>query len=206
MAEHKPDRQEFVNPQRMREVFFTIGKDLLTDLAKSKNIRLREREIKQLSRILLRYTVGFGLIETLLADPKVQDVNINSPNGDLPIFLVHQDFGDCTTNIYPTPAEVDSWATKLRLISGRPLDEANPILDTDLNVKDFSARVAAISAPLNPTGLCFSFRRHRDKPWTFPLYMQPHIRYMNKETAGLLSFLIDNNATIRVRIDSHPFS
>ncbi|MBU1622261.1 MAG: Flp pilus assembly complex ATPase component TadA, partial [Nanoarchaeota archaeon] len=51
---------------------------------------------------------------------------------------------------------------------------------------------------LNPSGLAFSFRRHRDHPWTFPLYMQPKIRYMDALAAGLLSFLIDNNATILV--------
>ncbi len=198
MSEHKPDRKEFVDPLRMREVFLNIGQDLLRDLTKHKKIKVSDEELNQLARALLRYTVGFGLIELLLADPKIQDVNVNSPNGPLPLFIVHQDYGDCYTNIYPTHAEVESWATKLRLISGRPLDEANPILDTELKVKGFSARVAAISAPLNPSGLAFSFRRHRDYPWTFPLYMQPKVNYMNALAAGLLSFFIDNNATMLI--------
>ena len=198
MAEHKPTREEFVDPQRMREVFFAIGKDLLNDLLAHRGMQLPEEKVDQLARALLRYTVGFGLIELLLADPKIQDVNINSPNGTLPVFIVHQDYGDCATNIYPTRLEVESWATKLRLISGRPLDEANPILDTELKVPGFSSRVAALTAPLNPTGLAFSFRRHRDYPWTLPLYMQPKIKYMNPLCAGLLSFLIDNNATILI--------
>src|SRR3989338_5309319 len=179
MSEHKPEKEEFVDPQRMREVFLNIGKDLLADLATSKKLQLEEGELEMLAQALLRYTVGFGLIELLLADPKVQDVNVNSPNGELPIFIVHQDYGDCTTNIYPTHLEVESWATKLRLISGRPLDEANPILDTELKVEGFKSRVAALTAPLNPSGLAFSFRRHRDYPWTFPLYVQPKINYMN---------------------------
>lgn len=198
MAEHKPTKEEFIDPQRMREVFYSIGKDLINDIATQKNTKLSDSEIEMLARALLRYTVGFGLIEILLSDPRVQDVNVNSPNGELPIFLVHQDYGDCYTNIYPTPAEVDSWATKLRLISGRPLDEANPILDTELKVVGFSSRVAAIVAPLNPTGTLFSFRRHRDFPWTFPLYMSPKIKMFNPLAAGLISFLIDNNATILV--------
>jgi archaeal flagellar protein FlaI len=198
MSEHKPTREEFVNPERMREVFFNIGKDLLSDLIQHKNLKLSDEKIEKLARALLRYTVGFGLIELLLADPKVQDVNINSPNGELPIFIVHQDYGDCYTNIYPTRAEVDSWATKLRLISGRPLDEANPILDTELKVKGFSSRVSAITSPLSPNGLAFSFRRHRDFPWTFPLYMQDKIRYMDALAAGLIGFLIDNNAAVLV--------
>ncbi|HLC89054.1 MAG TPA: ATPase, T2SS/T4P/T4SS family [Candidatus Nanoarchaeia archaeon] len=198
MSEHKPSREEFVDPERMREVFLSIGQDLINDLLEQKKMRLKEEEVEQLAQALLRYTVGFGLIELLLADPKIQDVNVNSPNGELSIFIVHQDYGDCYTNVFPTHLEVESWATKLRLISGRPLDEANPILDTELKVTGFSSRVAAITAPLNPTGLAFSFRRHRDFPWTFPLYAQPKIKYMNALAAGLLSFLIDNNAAILV--------
>ncbi|MEK6901395.1 MAG: type II/IV secretion system ATPase subunit, partial [Nanoarchaeota archaeon] len=198
MSEHKPAKEEFVDPQRMREVFFSIGRDLLQDLVRYKQLEVSDDMMDQLAQALLRYTVGFGLIELLLADPRVQDVNINSPNGSLPIFIVHQDYGDCYTNIYPTSLEVESWATKLRLISGRPLDEANPILDTELKVPGFSSRVAAITAPLNPSGMSFSFRRHRDYPWTFPLYMQPNVRYMNALAAGLLSFLIDNSATILI--------
>ncbi len=198
MAEHKPTKEEFVDPQRMREVFYSVGKDLINDISKQKSLGLSDEEVDQLAKALLRYTVGFGLIEVLLSDKKVQDVNINSPNGELPIFIVHQDYGDCYTNIYPTPAEVDSWATKLRLISGRPLDEANPILDTELKITGFTSRVSAITAPLNPTGLAFSFRRHRDYPWTFPLYLQPKIKMINPLASGLLSFLIDNNATMLV--------
>ena len=150
MSEHKPTKDEFVDPERMREAFFNIGRDLINDIVQQRKLKLTEEQMDQLAQALLRYTVGFGLIELLLADPKVQDVNINSPNGELPIFIVHQDYGDCYTNIYPTKLEVDSWATKLRLISGRPLDEANPILDTELKVTGFSSRVAAITAPLNP--------------------------------------------------------
>jgi archaeal flagellar protein FlaI len=198
MTEHKPTREEFVNPERMREVFLNIGKDLINDLLKHRNMKLPDKKVEQLSQVLLRYTVGFGLIELLLTDPKVQDVNINSPNGQLPIFIVHEDYGDCYTNIYPSRLEVESWATKLRLISGRPLDEANPILDTELNVTSFTSRVSTITAPLSPLGLAFSFRRHRDHPWTFPLYMKPKIRYLNAIGAGLLSFIIDNNATILI--------
>ena len=198
MSEHKPAKEEFVDPQRMREVFSNIGKDLLTDLAQHQNLRVKEEKMDQLAQALLRHTVGFGLIELLLSDPKVQDVNVNSPNGALPVFIVHQDYGDCYTNIYPTILEVESWATKLRLISGRPLDEANPILDTELKVEGFTSRVSALTAPLSPTGLAFSFRRHRDFPWTFPLYMQPKIRFVDAIGAGLLSFLIENNAAILV--------
>jgi type IV secretory pathway ATPase VirB11/archaellum biosynthesis ATPase len=196
MAEHQPKRSEFVDPERMRQVFTSVGTDLLEELASHRNLHLRNKDRDDLAEILVRYTVGFGLIEVLLADEKVQDITVNSPMGRIPIFLVHNDFGDCTTNIIPTAPEGESWASKLRMISGRPLDEANPILDTELVLPAARARVASITAPLNPTGLAYSIRRHRDKPWTLPLFV--NTRMLTPLAAGALSFLIDGSRTMLV--------
>lgn len=196
MAEHKPRKEEFVDPERMREVFYNVGRDLIEELVNYRGYNFRSKEMDELARILVRYTVGFGLIEVLLSDEKIQDVSINSPMGQIPMFVVHQDFGDCYTNIVPTTTEAESWASKLRMVSGRPLDEANPMLDTELKLPGASARVAAITAPLDPTGIAFSFRRHRDKPWTLALFMKHNM--INDIAAGLLSFLVDGTRTMLV--------
>ncbi len=197
LSEHKPTENDFVNPKRMREVFSNVGRDLLEELANKKHLSLQEEELEKLTSILIRYTVGFGLIEVLLADEFIQDVTINSPTGKTPVFLVHGKYQDCKTNIIPTVPEVESWASKLRMISGRPLDEANPILDADITIPDVaSARVGAVGKPLDDSGLAFAFRRHRDKPWTFPLFVKNGM--LSPLAAGLLSFLIDGNRTFLV--------
>ena len=196
LAEHKPREEEFTDPKKMRQVFYNVGRDLLEELSKSKGMRLRESEIEKITNILVRYTVGFGLIEILMKDDKIQDISINSPLGKTPMFIVHGDYNECTTNIIPTKPEADSWATKLRMISGRPLDEADPILDTELRLPGANSRVSVITKPLDPTGLAFSFRRHRDKPWTLPLFMK--CKMINPLAAGLLSFLVDGSRTILI--------
>jgi len=196
MAEHKPAKEEFADPERMRLVFSNVGRDLIEELAKFRNIRLDEKDLAELTQILVRYTIGFGLIEILLSDDKIQDVTINSPMGHIPMFIVHADWGECKTNIIPTPAEAESWASKLRLISARPLDEANPVLDTEIELPGARARVAVIAPPLNPTGLAYAFRRHRDKPWTLPLFVKNGM--INPLAAGIISFIIDGNRTLLV--------
>lgn len=197
LSEHKPEREEFTDPKRMREVFASVGSDLLEELGRQRGIHLSENELNTLVQILIRYTVGFGLIEILLADENIQDITVNSPMGKSPIFLVHSKFEDCMTNIIPTRLESESWATKLRLVSGRPLDEANPILDTDILIPNIAAaRVGAITQPLNPTGLAFAFRRHRDRPWTLPLFAS--LGMLTPLAAGVISFLVDGNRTILV--------
>ncbi len=196
MAEHKPTRQEFIDPERMRQVFYNIGSDLIEELIGYRNLRLTSAEVDELTKILVRYTVGFGLIEVLLQDEKVQDITINSPMGETPMFIVHQEYADCKTNIIPTAPEAESWASKLRLISGRPLDEANPILDTELTIPGANSRIAVVSPPLNPFGLAFTLRRHRDRPWTLPLFIQN--KMLNPLSAGILSFLIDGSRTLLI--------
>ena len=196
MAEHRPTRAEYIDPARTREIFFSVEKDLLADLARAKGLKLTYKELEQLAKILLRYTIGFGLVEILLSDPKIQDIVVNAPIGANPISIIHADYAECRTNITPMPNEGESWATKLRLISGRPLDEANPVLDTDLRVPGGRARVAAMQRPLSPAGLAFAFRRHRDRSWTLPLFIEN--RMLSPLAAGLLSFLIDGARTILI--------
>lgn len=197
LSEHQPEEQDFVNPERMREVFLNVGTDLIQELVEHKKLRMTQQEILDLTQILIRYTVGFGLIEILLEDEQVQDITVNSPTGESPIFLVHGKFSECRTNIIPSISDAESWASKLRLLSGRPLDEANPILDTDIEIPGIAkARVGVINRPLNPSGIAYAFRRHRDKPWTLPLFVKN--KMVSNLGAGLISFLVDGNRTLLV--------
>ena len=196
LGEHKPREEEFLDPQRLRKTFFNIGRDLLQELSANKGVELDFARLEVLAKVLVRYTVGFGLVEILLQDDKVQDIMVNSPAGSTPIFIMHQDYGECATNIIPSRDDVESWATKFRLLSGRPLDEANPVLDTELVVGGGRSRVAIMGSPLSPTGLAYAFRRHRDKPWTLPLFISN--RMMSPLCAGLLSFLVDGARTMLI--------
>lgn len=198
LIEHKPREAEFAEPEKTRDVFFNIGKDLISDIAGQMGIRLSTAELKKLTSILVRYTSGLGMIEVLLADPKVQDIYINSPAGEVPIYLYHGDFQECETNLIPTQQDAEYWATRFRIISGRPLDEANPVLDTQASVPGGTARIAVITRSLSPEGLGFAIRRHRDKPWTYPLFLQPDVRYLNPIFAGFMSFIIDYSRTFLI--------
>jgi type IV secretory pathway ATPase VirB11/archaellum biosynthesis ATPase len=122
---------------------------------------------------------------------------LNAPISQTPIYIKHGDHGECETNILPSKEDADSWAAKFRMLSGRPLDEANPILDTQLEIEgDLRARIAVVQNPLSPDGLAYSIRRHRESPWTLPLFIQN--KMLNPLSAGLLSFLIDGSRTLLV--------
>ncbi len=194
LAAHKPTRSEFSDPERAREVFFNIGKDLLLELAEHMRMDVRSDRISELAQILARYTAGYGILEVLMADEKVQDLHINAPVGTTPVFLFHADYEECVTNIIPTREDAEAWATRFRIESGRPLDESNPVLDTEMITPYARIRVAAITRTLSPDGYAFALRRHRDRPWTLPLFIDR--KMINPMAAGLLSFIIDGARTI----------
>ena len=196
LIEHQPKAEEFTDTDRIRQVFFNIAKDLLQDLASSKGMNLSYNDLNKLATILVRHTIGFGLLEVMLKDKKLQDIVLNAPIPQTNIYLRHQDHEQCVTNILPSQEDVNSWAAKFRLISGRPLDEANPILDTQLEIGNIRARIAIIQQPLSPDGLSYAIRRHRESPWTLPLFIK--VKMINPFAAGLMSFLIDGSRTLLV--------
>lgn len=194
MSQHRPlEREEFAS-EEVRKSFYNIGLDMLRDL--SGNNPPPEERLKVIADILVRYTAGIGIMELILSDDNVQDVYANSPPGAAPIYLFHGKYGECVTNITQTTSDAELLATRLRLSSGRPLDEANPVLDAEISVPDGRARVCSIMQTLSPEGLGFALRRHRERPWTFPLFISQ--RMINPLAGGLLWFIIDGGRSILV--------
>ena len=194
MSEHRPQESEFAEPGRTREIFSNIGRDMIMNIADQQNVSLGPDKVDQLTSILTRYTAGLGIMEILLADKQLQDIYVNAPVGSLPIYVIHANHGECQANLIPTNDDVESWATRFRLKSGRPLDEANPVLDTSAEVPGGRARVAVVTKNLSPDGLAYAFRRHRSEPWTFPLYIDNN--YMTPLATGLLHFIIDGARSV----------
>ncbi len=196
LIEHRPKAEEFTDPERTRQVFFNVSRDLLQELARNKGIAISYEKLNRLATILVRHTIGFGLIEVLLQDKSLQDIVLNAPVSLNNIFVRHSEYDECVTNIIPSQEDADSWAAKFRMLSSRPLDEAHPILDTEMIIEKARARVAVIQQPLSPDGIAYAFRRHREEPWTLPLFVKN--KMLSPFAAGLFSFLIEGSRTLLV--------
>jgi type IV secretory pathway ATPase VirB11/archaellum biosynthesis ATPase len=196
LEERRPKELELAEQEKVRELFYTLSLDLLRDLSEEMGKSFDTAQMEKLASILTRYTAGLGILEVLLRDDKIQDIFINSPMGNIPIFVNQQDFEECETNLVPTKADGDRWATRFKLISGRPLDEANPVLDAEVTVPGGVARIAAINPRLSPDGLGFALRRHRFRPWTFSLFLRE--KFMNSLFGALMWFLASYGRTYLV--------
>ncbi|MCH7902155.1 type II/IV secretion system ATPase subunit [archaeon] len=194
VAMYKPGRASLSDMVKSRRYFERVYQSTIRDIAKKEKIAVTNQEIIELSQVVARYTVGYGVLEILLSDRRITDIYIDAPIGNKQIYIVHSEFGQCQTNVIYTQDEAESFVSKIRAMSGRPFDEAHPILDYDL--PEMETRIAAITQPLSPDGTAFAFRLHKTTPWTLPQFID--VNFLNPLASGLLSFFVDSQATMIV--------
>jgi len=194
VANYQPGKVTLTTGTSTKKYFERIYMSTITDIARRYNINLSPEDIEALSEIVTRYTIGYGILELLLSDKRLTDIYLDSPLGSKAIYLVHSQYGQCQTNINYTEKDAESFVGKIRAMSGRPFDDAHPILDYDL--ADLNTRIAIIGKPLSTDGIAFAFRLHKETPWTLPQLIK--VKSMSPLAAGMLSFFVNNNCTILV--------
>ncbi len=191
VASYQPGKTSLSTVATSRKYFERMYEATIKEVAKFHKVQLNANEMSALSKVVARYTVGYGILEVLLNDRKITDIYLDSPIGGKPIYLVHSDYGQCQTNVTFTENEANSLISKLRAMSSRPFDEAHPVLDFDL--QELETRVAVIGPPLSPSGPAFAFRLHKLTPWTLEQFIDNN--YLNPLAAGMISFFIDMQTT-----------
>ena len=194
VATYQPGKASLSSTAKSRKYFERIYQASIRDISKQANIKMSPEDVNQLAEIVARYTVGYGILEILLSDRRITDIYLDAPIGQKKIYIVHSKYGQCETNIIYTQDEANALVSKMRAISGRPFDEAHPVLDLDL--AELETRVAVIGPPLSPDGTAFAFRLHKVTPWTLPQFVDA--KMLTPLAAGLLSFFIDMQATMLI--------
>ena len=159
-----------------------------------------EKVIEDMCSIIYRYTVGMGVFEVLLADPKLEDIYIDAPCDRNRIHVTMNGIAGnnshikCRTNLVVDKKEVMNLINILKRDSGLQFCESNPILETDIKTHD--ARATVVGYPMSPNGDAVAIRKHSVRPWTLTRLIANGT--MDPRVAGLLSFLVDNRATFLI--------
>ena len=159
-----------------------------------------EGDLQVLSRISGQYTVGFGILEHLLRDERVQDIYVEPPFASSPVHLTIGGMkrpeldGPYSTNIILDQSEVSRMISILRFTSGRPFSEADPVLECDM--PQFNARVTAVSPPLSPGGISLAIRKHSHDPWT--LLRLIGSGSLDAYSSAFLDLCIDGRSTMMI--------
>ena len=193
LSRHRPKDASFMDAETAREYFQRLGKQVLAKFVKEYRLDVNADRIDYLADIFARYTAGFGILEDILLDSRIQDIYVNAPVTNNPLHLVLEG-EEYTSNVYLSVGDIDALASRFRTLSGRAFSEASPVLD--MYLESYHTRVAAISNPLTPHGIAFALRKHRQKPWTLTHFINN--KMISPLAAGFLSFLIDGQASLLI--------
>lgn len=131
-----------------------------------------EKQAGHLANVLCKYTAGFGVLETMLTDPRVQDVYVDAPSSQVPVHVVLRSDAapgvrqKCRTNVFVGARDLHAFVSRVKYDTGLPFSEAIPVLEADL--RRISSRVTLVSPPLSDRGVSVAIRRHSQETWAMP--------------------------------------
>jgi len=130
---------------------------------KSRGLRLEPASKDKVVYYLVRDFVGYGPVDPLMGDPKVEDVSCDGTA--IPLFVFHQKFESIKTNVrYDNDDVLNSFVVMLGQRCGKQISVANPILD-GTSVEGHRVQ-ATYSREVTTRGSSFTIRRYKEKPFT----------------------------------------
>ena len=128
-----------------------------------------DRATDHLADLLCKHTAGFGVLETLLEDPNVQDIFVDSPSGQTPVqVILKPDIArgvrqKCRTNVFVGARDLQGFVSRIKFETGLPFSEAHPVLEAD--IRRLGARVTLVGPPLSDRGAAIAIRKHAEGIW-----------------------------------------
>ncbi len=170
-----PEGIELRSVETLRPHVLARAKDLLYAHLASRASRdepgdMIERESEHLAELMCKYTAGYGVLETMLRDPWVQDIYVDSPCWDNPVQVVlRSDTGipvrqKCRTNLYLGSRDLQAFIARVKFETGLPFSEAHPVLEADM--RHLGGRVTLVGPPLSAGGVSVAVRKHSTSVWT----------------------------------------
>lgn len=129
--------------------------------------------VEYISEVVSKYTAGYGVLETLLEDPTVQDIYINAPSSQTPVFVVLRSGAlkgvgqKCRTNVLMGADDLHALVSRVKLETGLPFSEAHPVLEADIPRLD--CRITLVGPPISERGVSVAIRKHSRDLLTLPM-------------------------------------
>ncbi|MCL7402516.1 MAG: Flp pilus assembly complex ATPase component TadA [Thaumarchaeota archaeon] len=152
-----------------------------------------ENSKKKLFYYLERDLLGFGILNVIMEDYRIEDISCDGVN--VPIYVWHRDYESLPTNIVFTDRSVlDDFIIQLAHKAGKHISSAFPMLDAMIYGKHRLA--ATFREEVSPRGSTFTIRKFREKPFSIIELIQSNV--LSPELAAYFWLLLENKANIMV--------
>jgi pilus assembly protein CpaF len=152
------DRITEANREEVRRQVGSIVESLVVGESTPMNFQERERLVQE----VLDEVFGLGPLESLLADPTVSDILVNTCKH---VYIERKGMLEETTIQFRDDAHLMTIIDRIVSAVGRRVDESSPMVDARLAD---GSRVNAIIPPLSIDGPCLSIRRFGHKRLSAP--------------------------------------
>ncbi|QUC65460.1 type II/IV secretion system ATPase subunit [Nitrosopumilus sp. K4] len=118
--------------------------------------------IEKVKYYLERDIAGFGLIDSLMHDPNIEDVSCSGI--DTPIYVWHRKYDSMPTNIQFEDERLNNFVSRIVFRAGKHISSAFPISDLAL---EGNHRISVLyQKEVTPKGTSFTIRKFREDPYT----------------------------------------
>jgi flagellar protein FlaI len=141
---------------------------------------------------ILRDFLGYGPIDLLIHDDKIEDISCNGLN--IPIYIWHREYESIPTNIiFKSEKELKSIIIRLAYKSGVQISVSNPIIEGTL---PNGFRIHLTLNEVSTRGHTFTIRKFRKNPYT--LIDLLNMGTISVKIAAYLWCLIENERSIMI--------
>ncbi len=164
-------------PEQRRAVY---KQKILDILRGSPELHIPERRFDFYAEAVVREMVGYGIIDSLVRDDKLEEIMVIGPKR--PVYLFHRDYEMMTSNIeFYSDQEIEDLINRIAREIGRRVDISAPLLDARL---PDGSRVNATIPPASVGGATLTIRKFREDPYSIVDLIN-----MNTLTAECAAFL-----------------
>ncbi|MEK6986727.1 MAG: type II/IV secretion system ATPase subunit [Candidatus Thermoplasmatota archaeon] len=144
------DKQEYLN-------------EAVESFIKSRGLRLEPASRDKIVYYIIRDFVGFGPVDVLMSDLRIEDVSCDGTG--IPLFIFHQKYESIKTSVTFADEDVlNSFAVMLGQRCAKQISVASPILDG--TTYEGHRVQATYSKEVTTRGSSFTIRRYKEKPFT----------------------------------------
>lgn len=170
----EPEQRRIIYKQKIIEI-----------LKNSPELHIPDRRYEFYADAVVREMVGYGIIDSLVRDDKLEEIMVIGPKQ--PVYLFHRDYEMMASNIeFYSDQEIEDLINKIAREIGRRVDISAPLLDARL---PDGSRVNATIPPASVGGATLTIRKFRKDPYSIVDLI--NMNTLTPECAGFLWMAVE---------------